>query len=152
MPEETDDVRATAGQYFAKYAGRAVPLDLLLGYLSVHHEHGEDELPRVLSMDLEKWALQPTVSPIDFNRRDNLIHHNAGLQLALSQRNAEIERLRSIIEGEEDEERARRMREKAYKEGWKACAATLMQATQDAANNLRTVNRAAYAAYMKEEA
>lgn len=47
-----------AEKYFSEHKGKSVPLDLLLAWLSLEHEHDEYGIARVPSMDLHRWAVK----------------------------------------------------------------------------------------------
>lgn len=78
--------------------------------------------------------------------------HIEGLQATITKRNARIaeleEKLKLPVPLEPEIERRIK---KAYKEGWKDCAKTLMESTREAVHALSTIRKDAFALYLQEE-
>lgn len=83
------------------------------------------------------------------DKTERLHIHIAGLEATLTKRNQEIERLRGMLDAEGDSPTVKRARDRGYKEGWKACAGTLMEVTRKTANDLGAVHRSAFEAYLE---
>jgi hypothetical protein len=58
------DLYAFAEKYFDWDMNKAVPLGLLLAWLSENHDHGEDGVAAIPSMALEKWAKKVAVTRV----------------------------------------------------------------------------------------
>lgn len=78
--------------------------------------------------------------------------HIEGLQATLTKRNARIaeleEKLKLPVPLEPEIERRIK---KAYKEGWRDCAKTLMESTTEAVYALSTIRKDAFALYLQKE-
>lgn len=78
--------------------------------------------------------------------------HIEGLQSTLGKRNARIKELEAIIAQPVDlPATVEKMLKKAYKEGWKACASNLLDATKVASENLGFISKKALDAYVSQE-
>lgn len=80
-----------------------------------------------------------------------LVRHIEDLQRVITKRNKEIEELRDRLEAGEGSEYVVQARQRGYKEGWQAAAAQLMRSTQDAAIEIRKINREAWDTYLAGE-
>ena len=87
----------------------------------------------------------------DMRNREALLVHIEGLQVTITKRNAEIERLRAQIADGAESAAAKAAVRRAFKAGWQECSARLMEATSQASSALTTINRAAWAEYLKGE-
>ena len=83
---------------------------------------------------------------IEVDPRDALVRHIEGLQRALTQRNARIEELEARLEGSEYVVKAR---ESGVREGWSACAQSMMNAASVAQRELGNVREAGWKAYLE---
>jgi hypothetical protein len=53
-----------AEKYFSEHKGKSVPLDLLLAWLPQNHDHREDGVAIVPSMDLHRWAIKHALNRV----------------------------------------------------------------------------------------
>ena len=81
--------------------------------------------------------------------RESLIIHIKGLQQTLTERNARIVALEAKIAELKDNPEAAFSKQRAYKEGWKACAGHLMETTRRAALELGEIRKDAFKLYLE---
>ena len=82
--------------------------------------------------------------------KESLIIHIEGLQATLAKRNARIAELEAQIAELKDNPLARMSEDKAFKEGWKACAGHMMELTRATAVELGKVRKEAFRYYIQE--
>jgi len=86
---------------------------------------------------------------IEVDPRDTLVRHIEGLQRTLTKRNARIEELEARLEAGEGSEYVAQARESGVREGWIACAQTMMNAASRAERELTNVRDAGWKAYLE---
>lgn len=74
--------------------------------------------------------------------------HIEGLQATLTKRNARIAELEAKVTELKDNPLAGVSKERAYREGWKACAGHLMETTRKTALELGKVRKEAFRLYL----
>lgn len=88
---------------------------------------------------------------IEIDESDALVRHNDSLQAALTKRNATIEALQARIDAGEESPLIAAAYERGRKEGWQACANSLMETTRVAAQGLAAVRKDAFDVYLRSE-
>ena len=86
---------------------------------------------------------------IEVDPRDTLVRHIEGLQRTLTKRNARIEELEARLEAGEGSEYVVKARESGVREGWSACAQSMMNAASVAQRELGNVREAGWKAYLE---
>ena len=81
--------------------------------------------------------------------RESYVYHIKGLQLALTERNTRIKELEELLANPNPQ--IEKLERKAYKQGWRDCAAELMDITKDTVINLNKVNKHAWSVWLKIE-
>lgn len=83
--------------------------------------------------------------------REGLIVHIEGLQATLTKRNKRIEELEQRVIDAENGDLPKTALERAYKDGWEACAGRLMETARVAAQSLGKVRRDAFEVMLEAE-
>ena len=83
--------------------------------------------------------------------RESLLIHIEGLQATLTKRNARIAELEAKVAELKNNPEAAVSKKRAYQEGWKACAAHLMETTRKTALELAKIRREAFNLYLEGE-
>lgn len=80
---------------------------------------------------------------------ESLQIHIEGLQATLTKRNTRIAELEAKVTELKDNPLAAMSKERAYKEGWKACAGHLMETTRKTALELGKIRKEAFRLYLE---
>lgn len=80
-----------------------------------------------------------------------LYGHIVKLEQALTKRNRQIEELKARLSSKGESEAMQRARKKAYQEGYKAAAGTLMEATRKFTDVLNAVNQQSFQTWLEGE-
>lgn len=83
--------------------------------------------------------------------REGLIVHIEGLQATLTKRNKRIEELNQRVIDAENGDLPKAALERAYKDGWEACAGSLMETARIGAQALGKVRRDAFEVMLEAE-
>jgi len=84
----------------------------------------------------------------DMRKREALLVHVEGLQVSLTKRNQRIAGLEAKLADEGESELLQRAKNRAYKEGYKACASQLMDTTRKLKEALSTATESAFQQYL----
>ena len=79
--------------------------------------------------------------------RNALVQHIEFLQAKLTERNAQIDRLKTRLEADGESPAIQKARAQGYTDGWKECANALIDTADSAARALGKVRRDAIEAY-----
>jgi len=77
--------------------------------------------------------------------------HIEGLQATLTKRNARIAELEAKVAELKNNPEAAVSKQRAYREGWKACAGHLMETTRKTAVELGKIRKEAFRLYLEGE-
>ena len=80
--------------------------------------------------------------------RESLLIHIEGLQATLTKRNARIAELEARVAELKNNPEAAISKDRAYREGWKACAGHLMETTRKTALELGKIRKEAVRLYL----
>lgn len=86
---------------------------------------------------------------IEVDASSSLARHIEDLQRVITKRNAQIAELKRMISEAGEPEFIRRIRQKAYSEGYSRAASNLMEATRKFKDILDSVNKESFATYLE---
>lgn len=86
---------------------------------------------------------------IEVDPRDALVRHIESLQRTLTKRNETIEALEERLSAEGESEHVKRIRQKAYSEGYTAAASNLQEAARKFGYVLESIQQRSFQVYLR---